>query len=339
MTQASPPTLEQIPANRGLVDALYAHGKISREAKDYALAVLHPADRWGVWASRLLLTIGSALILCGIVYFFAFNWAKIPPLVKLASLQAGLIACLIGAYFYSLNRVIGQLFLLSASLLTGVFMAVFGQIYQTGADAYELFIMWSLLIFGWTLISNFAAQWIFWLTVTNIFLILGWMQGLVPDIDLGPLIFILLAALNGTVLGLREYFTARPNKAWLQAQWIRVLLILATLAPMLLPVLILIHEPDGATTLVTSIAIFGCLGHGLLFALYRYKLKDMWSMAVITLSICIIVEAAGLKALSELFYDIDYFMFLAMGLMTLGIFTAAVMFLRKTMELIEVDPA
>jgi uncharacterized membrane protein len=165
-------TLEQIPANRQLVEELYSHGKITGEAREYALNLLYPHNQWGLWVSRLLLTLGAALVLSGIIYFFAFNWAKITPTMKLSSIEIGIFSCLIGAYFYSLQRMSGQVLLFSASVLVGVFMAVFGQIYQTGADAYQLFMMWSLLTLGWTLISNFAAQWIFWLVITNIFLVL-----------------------------------------------------------------------------------------------------------------------------------------------------------------------
>lgn len=129
----------------------------------------------GVVDFPLLLAVGTGLILSGIIYFFAFNWMEIPPLVKLWGIQFGLAGCVAGAYF-SLNRATGKLLLFSASVLVGVFMAVFGQIYQTGADAYQLFMFWSLLTLGWTLISNFSVQWLLWLIITNMFLALWWTQ-------------------------------------------------------------------------------------------------------------------------------------------------------------------
>lgn len=186
-------TLEQIPANRRLVEDLYSHGKITREAREYALTLLYPHNQWGLWISRLLLTVSVVLILCGIVCFFAFNWTKITSAMKLFSIQFFIISCLIGVYFHSLQHANGQVLLLSASVLVGVFMAVFGQIYQTGADSYQLFMMWSLLTIGWTLISNFAAQWILWLVITNIFLVLWWEQVALPNTEMGFMIFSYLA--------------------------------------------------------------------------------------------------------------------------------------------------
>lgn len=82
--------LEHIPADRRLVEELYVHGKITHEAKEHALEFLYPSDKWGLWISRLLLAIGTALVLSGVVYFFVFNWAKITPLLKLSSLQIGM---------------------------------------------------------------------------------------------------------------------------------------------------------------------------------------------------------------------------------------------------------
>ena len=154
--EAKSSELEAIPANRKLVEQLYAQAQISKAARDYALGYLYPSRLWGLWASRLLLALGVSLVLAGIIYFFAFNWARIDQLAKLMAIQAGIVGCLIGAYCYcySPSSLYGRTLLLSASVLIGVFLAVFGQIYQTGADSYKLFAAWSLLIFGWTLLSS-----------------------------------------------------------------------------------------------------------------------------------------------------------------------------------------
>ena len=199
-------TLEQIPANRRLVEELYSNGKITCKAKEYALNLLYPHNQWGLWIWRLLLTIGVALVLSGIIYFFAFNWAKLIPAIKLFSIQFGIIGCLIGAYLYSLKRVSGQVLLLSASVLVCVFMAVFGQVYQTGADAYQLFMVWSLLTLGWTIISCFSVQWFFWLLITNIFLVLWWEQDALPTKEMQFMIFYLYGLIKWRSLGVTRVF-------------------------------------------------------------------------------------------------------------------------------------
>jgi uncharacterized membrane protein len=323
-------TLERVPATRRLVEELYAHGKITHEARDYSLNLLCP-KKWGLWTSRLFLTIGIALVLSGIIYFFAFNWAKITPTAKLSSIQFGIVGCLVGVCVYSLQRISGQLLLLSASILVGVFMAVFGQIYQTGADSYQLFMMWSLFTFGWTLLSNFAAGWAVWLFITNMFLVLWWEQAALPTKEMEFMIFTYMTILNGSALALREYLVVDKVWKWLAVRWTRVILTITTLITMLIPVVVLILEPSQATGSIILGSIIGLAGHCLAYFVYRYKLQDMWSLSTIILSGCIIAEFIIFKLLlGEQFWRADAGMYLFMGLMTLGIFTTAVIYLRKT---------
>ena len=330
-------TLEQIPANRRLVEELYSHGKITREARIYALNLLYPHNQWGLWVSRFLLTIGTTLVLCGIVYFFAFNWAKITPAVKLSSIQFSIISCLIGAYFYSLKRMSGQVLLLCASALVGVFMAVFGQIYQTGADAYQLFMMWSLLTLGWTLISNFAAQWIFWLVITNVFLVLWWQQAVLPTKEMECMILTYMAILNGAALASREYLAVEKACKWLEARWTRVLLTIATLSIMTIPIVVWIAEPSKATESIILSSVIGLIGHGAIYFFYRYKLLDMWSLATTILSSCIIFEFFIFKTLQREHLWRDDVGMLIMGFLTLGMFTTAIIYLRNVSKKREPD--
>ena len=46
----------------------------------------------------------------------------------------------VGALLVGLDRAFGQVLLIAASVLTGVLLAVIGQVYQTGADVFELFV-------------------------------------------------------------------------------------------------------------------------------------------------------------------------------------------------------
>lgn len=54
----------------------------------------------------------------------------------------------------------------------GVFWAVFGQIYQTGADAWQLFALWAACIAPWLPIRPATALWALWVTTLNIALAL-----------------------------------------------------------------------------------------------------------------------------------------------------------------------
>lgn len=329
-------TLEQIPANRRLLEELSSHKLITHDARDFALQLLYPHKNWGLWVSRLLMVVGVSLILAGIIYFFAFNWSEIPPMAKLASIQLSILGCLIAVYGCGLEHLNGKILLLSASVLVGVFLAVFGQIYQTGADAYSLFMMWSLLIVSWVIISEFAALWAVWLVITNIFLTLYWAQAALPGRDMEMMITSILAAFNLTFLGLREYFVQR-GKEWLSGRWTRVVLILPILVCLLIPTMIFIVEPSRATSSIVVGAVFGLIAHAGLFRAYRHKLPDMWPLCAVFLSGCIILESAGFKLLSEIFNDADAALFLLAGIMTIGLFTLAIVTLRRIAQNIGVS--
>jgi hypothetical protein len=60
-TETNSYTLNQIPADRRLVDQLYSHGKISSEAREYALNLLCPHNQWGLWISRLQKTLSGGI--------------------------------------------------------------------------------------------------------------------------------------------------------------------------------------------------------------------------------------------------------------------------------------
>jgi uncharacterized membrane protein len=321
-------TLEQIPADRRLIEGLFGQGLITRRARDQALELLHPHRSWGLWVSRLLVVIGVSLVLAGLLYFFAFNWAKIPQAVKLGSVELAILACLAVAFGYGLDRLSGKIALLSASVLVGGFLAIFGQVYQTGADAYTLFMMWALLIAPWVVIAEFAALWVVWLVVGNIFLVLWWDQAVQPDAQMQMAIASILAVLNLTFLALREY-AVDHGAPWLTLRWTRLILVLTVLTCLLVPTITYIVEPSRASPSVAYGALFGVTAHAALFMLYRYRLPDLWALSAVLLSSAIIVGATAIKLLVEIWgTHRQAAPFFIAALVTIGIFTFAVSTLR-----------
>lgn len=330
MIKPSLSPLEQVKADRVLVEDLYAHGKFDQQTKRLALDLLYPPNQWGPWISKILLSLGTSLILIGLIFFFAFNWAKIEAWQKLASIQVGLIACLFGAYFYGLKRLPGKLFLLSATVLTGIFMAVFGQIYQTGADAYQLFMMWSLLSLGWTVISRFSVQWLCWHVITMTFLVLWWDQGVLPTRSIEAMIFGILMLFNGLSLFLAEYLGIFKKQTWVQVSWLRIIFLVLLLFNAVLPVLIIIVDAPKANNLLVLMAVLGFLILGLASFVYWKKIPSAWAISLCVLAAAIIVETFLIKQLTELKLP-NVVMFLIAGIITLTVFGGAGLVLRKVL--------
>src|SRR5258708_2400351 len=190
-----------IEAKRSVIDGLYADGFLTASAYDAALSHISRQRHWWAWINRSLLFSGAALTLAGIVYFFAYNWSRLPSMAKFSLVEIVLVGCLVGAWKAGLDKIAGQVLLLAASMMVGVFLAVFGQVYQTGADPYELFVGWAVLISAWVLIGRFGALWIMWLVLINISLILYFFQVAEPNYQVkAETLLLVLAALNGAAL-------------------------------------------------------------------------------------------------------------------------------------------
>ena len=97
------------------------------------------AGEWRIWIERILLFLGTAQIIAGIFFFFAYNWDDLTRWQKLGITQGCVVLAAIGARVAGLDSLIGRLLLLAAGALVGASFAVYGQIYQTGADAFTLF--------------------------------------------------------------------------------------------------------------------------------------------------------------------------------------------------------
>ncbi len=94
--------LHKIPVDRKLIEELHLNAKISDEARQYSLDILYPRNEWLLWLSRLLMFIGSTLILSGIIYFFSFNWDQIASVAKLLIVESMIAATIVCAYIFSL---------------------------------------------------------------------------------------------------------------------------------------------------------------------------------------------------------------------------------------------
>ena len=191
---------------------------------------------WRLWLDRGLLVLGVALIVVGIGYFFAHNWQHLTENDKLGLAGGSVLAAFVGALYAGMDRFLGKLLLLAASMLVGVFIAVFGQIYQTGADTYELFQAWALLIFPWVVLGRFVPLWLGWLALIN--LAIGFYWPISVYVLLGSqqaescfrYEAISLFALNLAALSLREW-AAWAKIAWIDRQWSAWILLAATLVP------------------------------------------------------------------------------------------------------------
>ncbi|BBI59929.1 hypothetical protein HSBAA_12350 [Vreelandella sulfidaeris] len=97
----------------------------------------------------------------------AYNWAEMGRWLRFGVVQGALVLVVGVAVWANTSRVDAKVALTAASLLVGVLLALFGQTYQTGADPWQLFFIWALLILPWVYIVRFELLWLLWLGLLN----------------------------------------------------------------------------------------------------------------------------------------------------------------------------
>lgn len=115
---------------------------------------------WNRFLSIFLLAAGIGFAVSGIIFFFAYNWDELPKFAKLGIVEILLVSSVLLTVFTRWSRLVKQILLTGATFLIGTLFAVFGQIYQTGADAYDLFLGWTLFTILWAVAIRFAPLWL-----------------------------------------------------------------------------------------------------------------------------------------------------------------------------------
>ena len=123
-------------------------------------------DRWRRFLSLLMLATGTLLAGSGVIFFFAYNWNGLPPLVRFAIVEALLIAGFAIAWLRQGLAARAALFF--AALMTGALFALIGQTYQLGADHWQLFALWAVLILPWAFAARQPDLWLLSLLLANV---------------------------------------------------------------------------------------------------------------------------------------------------------------------------
>jgi uncharacterized membrane protein len=140
------------------------------DAASTQLKVYPSARTWLTFFDKALLIIGAVALVLALMFFVAYNWLNMGKIGKFALVEAGLVISIVlyvALSFRQRFQLIRQLLLLIASVITGSLLALFGQVYQTGADTWQLFFAWAILITPWVMIARFPALWLLWLGLIN----------------------------------------------------------------------------------------------------------------------------------------------------------------------------
>jgi uncharacterized membrane protein len=291
----TPARLELGPSE---LQALRSAGLVS--VRGYAAAVNAVRDEafWARWGMRALLALGVGQLLAGVVFFFAYNWNDLSDIAKFAVIEVALAMAVGSALLVGLDRGFGQMLLIAASVLTGVLLAVIGQVYQTGADVFELFAAWAVLILPWAIISRHPVHWLLWLVVAEVAFVLYADQVLVPIRNMpGELTWTLVGATIAVALAVREWAVARGT-AWLAAPWTRLVLLFAAMAALFAPAAEQMFDVDHLTAGAACVVAF-LLAASIASALYWRRWRDFPALVIVIGFVDAFVVCVGYRVIDE----------------------------------------
>ena len=302
---------------RSEVLSWFESGRVVRGAE---LDTLRAADmlptrmEWRGFLASLCLWLGTVALAAAIIFFFAFNWDDLGRFARFGLVEAAIALGLLALLWLDLDKAPGKAALLALSLLTGALLALTGQVYQTGADTYELFAWWAVLILPWVLVGCFTPLWLLWLALLNfavyLYFSLSWEgEGLLWT----------LFALNTIVLAAWEV-GHRTGLSWLRDSWPPRLVALASgFMATALAIVAIFDSRELAGALAWM------LWMGAVYYWYRSVRFDLFMLAGAVLSLIVVVAAF----LSEGLIETGSGALLIIGLAVIGMAGGGAVWLRS----------
>ncbi|WP_373767127.1 GDYXXLXY domain-containing protein [Glaesserella sp.] len=182
---------------------------------------------WEKYLRLIFALLAVGLFSSGVVTFIASNWEQLTKFQKLYGVQALLVTItLIAVGIYRKESRQHKVFtsgaLLFVSLIViGALLALIGQIYQTGADPWQLFAVWTLLQLPLLLCFPNIAGALLFLVTLNLTLL---RYQFVHQIDMG-----FVVGVNVLILGIIEYTKNRWQDPWFVVSKVQNLLLAGTL--------------------------------------------------------------------------------------------------------------
>ena len=255
---------------------------------------------WRQFIDRLMLGIGTMFMSVGVIFFFAFNWQALGRFAKFGLIEGLIVVTVATCWWLGLERLSGKAALFAATVLIGGLLALVGQTYQTGADPWQLFAVWAIMVLPWVVIGRFGVLLLFWVGLLNLSIVL-YFQAFPRFFGLVDLLFGAEALLWSLFLVniLAQFlweFAAWRKVGWLAERWpLRVLAVAGGSLITTLAIWSIIES--------RSFSLYGLLGYCLWLAAtyftYRRKLVDIFILAGGVLSVIVV----GTTALARGLFD------------------------------------
>ncbi len=277
--------------DRDDIQIISRHSNWSEESIDKILKeeIYSNKESWQKFLRLFFISLGVSFTTAGIIFFFAYNWADLHKFIKIGLIEGLIIITTLIILFSKISLDTKNILLTGTSILVGVLFAVFGQIYQTGANAYDLFLGWTMFIALWVAISNFAPLWLIFITLINTTLIL-YSQQVAHDwseVFVFTLLFVInILFLTTALFGKKIIEKIKPPI------WFTNLIALASVSFSTIGISIGIFDHQQASFIILIIITSILYGVGIKYGL---KMRSGFYLSIIPFSIIVIVSTFLIK--------------------------------------------
>jgi len=257
-----------------------------------------PPSQWRAFFEKLLLGLAGLSFLASVLFFIAYNWETLDRWFKFILIEL-LMVLSIGGSLLTKDSWLAQTLLFFASFLVGIFIGLFGQVYQTQADSWELFFYWSVLITPWVFVSRFIGSWLLWFTLIELCVILYF--------DTTYILWILFVLNSGSIV-LWIWITQKitiENDTLLY----RLFFLASTIT-----ITLLIFMPNLILSLSTWIA-WGIT----IYYFYRYLSINIYALSMLCISLVIVVDVIFIRLYNSLHIKSLLLLFFLVGALTISL--------------------
>lgn len=231
------------------------------------------------WLGTLLHIAGLILCVAAAIYFFAWNWHTLPDALKFSLTAGDFLACLTLSLVaeYRNRPLQTSCFLFAACMFIGMFWAVFGQIFQSGATEREFCLVWAASMTPFLLLRPGPILWNLWVILVVVAALPDASPGYSSDFCRKLLPSTLLCAiLCGISLLPRRFLRASGRKN----SWLLLPLTLLLIQAGLLSFLLIFSSTHDVRTSPEVLAGPALLFIVLILAMHRHYAPALYELAL-----------------------------------------------------------
>lgn len=275
-----------------------------------SVGVLPDGIRWRIFIENLLLWLGGIALAFAMMFFIAYNWEVMGRFAKFALVEVSIVLCLVAYWRLDVDKVAAKVSITMATVLLGVLLALYGQTYQTGADPWQLFFNWALLILPWAFVARFATLWLIWVVLLNLSIMLyfqarGGMFGLI--FDQTDHVFWVSFIFNSLIL--MSWELAATKFSWLRERWPVWLIAIAagfSISFLMLSAIFDQYASEGWAVLLYFIWAAS------IYFIYIKRIPDLFMLAGLCLSAIVVITTFIASHIFDNADPIGAFLFLAL---------------------------